>query len=587
MKKHKSSPDFYSAQRRQWKKSLIIFGAVLLFYFLATGIVLFALILIVGFFIDPFLFFAREKISFFILLTAGLSLMIASVHFYDARKFGASFIRNRLGATEPDTNDRYHKMFLNTLEEMRIASGLSKVKPFVLATGAVNSLAVMEENNTPSILVSEGLLADFTRDELQACIAHELAHIRRGDTFYITLVCSLANFFERLREAAEPDRSSFSLSTFSQQQSEGGSHPFIYISLVISSLLMHLLSTMISRERELLADATAVELTRNPRALARAIYKAHIKNSFIGDFNLTYSPLFIVPPYSKSGESDSFLSRLFNSHPPLGKRLRRLADMASTSLASIFQEAGEIRKRREKARKITLSPKEKDRPSAPEPILPEENRTEKPNRIWLTRPSKGKWEGPFSLEELLVLPFFSPALIVKNVQEDISAPAGDFPHVLKAMEIMLQKKTINASLLNKCPRCSLILQETYYEGVPVKFCSRCGGKLVDSFLMNRIITRREIAFSKYIMQKALEFEKEFMNNPIKIRKSLIEKSKPVHCPSCGWKMVIRPYTYHYLIPVDKCLYCQKIWFDTDEMEILQCLIERKRFPKGTPPTQEK
>jgi Zn-dependent protease with chaperone function len=53
--------------------------------------------------------------------------------------------------------------------------------------------------------VTEGLLADCTRDELQAAAAHELAHIVRGDGFYVTLVCSLGNFLERIQAALEPE----------------------------------------------------------------------------------------------------------------------------------------------------------------------------------------------------------------------------------------------------------------------------------------------------------------------------------------------------------------------------------------------
>ncbi|MEA2005432.1 MAG: hypothetical protein U9O50_04135 [Acidobacteriota bacterium] len=52
--------------------------------------------------------------------------------------------------------------------------------------------------------------------------------------------------------------------------------------------------------------------------------------------------------------------------------------------------------------------------------------------------------------------------------------------------------------------------------------------------------------------------------------------------NCGAKMLPRPYTYYYVIPVNKCLSCQKIWFDTDEMEILQFLIEEKLKSPSTP-----
>ena len=179
----------------------------------------------------------------------------------------------------PESGDRYHKRFINTLDEIRIASGLPKVKAFIIPAFAINSMALIEADKTPCILVTEGLLAEFTRDELQAVIAHELAHITRGDTFYITLICSLANVFERLRQAVEPEKPSQGHP--GRTQDTGGGIPLLYFAATISALIMHLLSTLISRQREILADAAAVEISRNPAALAKAIYKAHIKNSFM------------------------------------------------------------------------------------------------------------------------------------------------------------------------------------------------------------------------------------------------------------------------------------------------------------------
>jgi Zn-finger nucleic acid-binding protein len=50
-------------------------------------------------------------------------------------------------------------------------------------------------------------------------------------------------------------------------------------------------------------------------------------------------------------------------------------------------------------------------------------------------------------------------------------------------------------------------------------------------------------------------------------------TEEIPCPACGYRMVPRPYSYQYFVPVDKCLSCSKIWFDADELEILQILIE--------------
>ena len=282
MKDAKFSKDFYEIQKQQWRKSLFVFLVLILFYLLAVSFVIFVFTAIIGLFLREKPLSSPDTLFALFYASIVISLIIATFHYFDAKKHGAKFIRKRLQAKQPDLSDRYHKQFANTLDEMRIAGGLPRVHPYILPTFAINSMALSESDGTPSVLVTEGLIAEFTRDELQAVIAHELAHVVRGDTYYITLVCSLVNFFERLREAVEPEK--YPQPSSYPGQVRGGA-PLVYLALTISTLIMHVLSTLVSRQREILADAAAVEFSRNPKALARAIYKAHLKNSFVGDFN--------------------------------------------------------------------------------------------------------------------------------------------------------------------------------------------------------------------------------------------------------------------------------------------------------------
>ena len=66
-----------------------------------------------------------------------------------------------------------------------------------------------------------------------------------------------------------------------------------------------------------------------------------------------------------------------------------------------------------------------------------------------------------------------------------------------------------------------------------------------------------------------------MLNPILTKKIDVDKIQKIFCPDCGSRMLPRPYSYHYVVPVDKCLSCNKTWFDADELEILQILIEQR------------
>jgi len=568
--KHTKRPDFYEAQRQQWKKSLFLLFVLFVFYFCAIGFITFVFLLSFGVFFAETLFPSSKTLMTIFPILVFIAVLIAAFHFYDAKMFGAKFIRKRMQAEFPDFTDRYHKKFANIVDEIRLATGLPKVTPYVIPSFAINSMALMEANNTPSILVTEGLLAEFTRDELQAVVAHELAHVLRGDTFYITLVCSLANFFERLRYAAEPEAET--AGSPGQQQSGGAAVP-LFVALTISSFIMHLLSTLISRQREVLADAAAVEFSRNPRALARAIYKAQLKNSFVGDFNLTYSPLFIVPPRSK-GDYESFFGRAFNSHPPLMRRIKLLADMIPTQPAKIIEEVWEIQKNREDARDVLLAQEERRKADAT-PLTGQRDTPPEESKFWSIKNSTGMWLGPYSLEELLFLPFFTPLIPVKNLQEGVVAQAREFPQIREARLRILKKKPLDPTRYNQCPRCRIALKETFYEGVSVKVCPQCQGKLIDAALVDRIVARKEIAFSEKLVKKARAFRDEYMLNPTQTKKINPDVSPKIHCPNCGSQMLLRAYNYYYVIPVDKCLSCHKVWFDSDEMEVLQILIEHR------------
>jgi ribosomal protein S27AE len=115
--------------------------------------------------------------------------------------------------------------------------------------------------------------------------------------------------------------------------------------------------------------------------------------------------------------------------------------------------------------------------------------------IWSIRDGKGNWQGPLTLEEVIVLPYFSLRIWMRNLQENVQAPAREFPQLQLALRSLYQKKHINPRRRNKCPRCRVELRDSFYEGVSVKACPECGGKLVDAALTDRIVARREVDFS--------------------------------------------------------------------------------------------
>ena len=563
------APDFYEVQARQRRKSLVVFAVLVLFYFAAIGLAALAVLLTVGLFAAVGGLLAGRFVVRLLLFDLILSALLAFFHFRDARRFGARFILDRLQAAPPDPADLYHARFRDTLEEIRIAAGAPRVAAYVLPASAVNSMGLIEADGTPAVAVTEGLLAEATRDELQAVAAHELAHILRGDALYVTLVCSLANVFERMRDALEPEAADVRTGAAMPGRRGGGSGaPLVYLVVTLTSIVMRLLGTLVSRERELLADAAAVEFGRDPAALASVIYKAHVRNSFVGDFSASYAPLFIVSPDSRAVR-EGWPGRLFNTHPPVMRRVAALAAMAALGPEDIVRRVLEGAKEREKARTV-LKASAGTEGAAAAPEGPPEAA-----RVWQVRGPSGAWEAPMTALEMVSLPWFTGMLATRNTQEKVEAKAREFPQVRGAMRGRAGKGGATTGE-NRCPRCRVPLADVFYEGVAVKACPRCGGRLVGMSLMDRIIARKEMAFSADLARKAEEFKARFLAQPVLTKRiSETPSTEPLPCPECGRPLRPRPYSYAFFLPVDKCLACHRIWFDADELEILQLLVENR------------
>lgn len=555
--------NFFTLQREQRRKSLLLviplFACYYLgFLFLSAVALLFLSLFSMG----------ALQVRFsgtFLAVNFFLAALIAWIHYYDARRHGAAFIRTRLEARPPDPGDRYHRQLANLVEEMRLAAGLPRVECYVLSSFAINSAALSEADGSPSILISEGMLAECTREELQAAVAHELAHILRGDIFYVTLVCSLANLFERIRIHLEPQDSPGGHRGATENQSPGA---LFAVAAALPETALRLLSMGLSRQRELLADATAVELSRNPMALAQVVYKAHVQRSFIGDFSSTYAPLFIVPPESEGiPEREGFITRLFRSHPPVMRRVDRLAELAGKCRAQVIERIWQQRAEREKAR-VSIDAK----PPGSEPA---ENLFCRDGAVWEILGPDGQWLGPYPLRQLLLLPGFVPGAAIRNRESKQEGPARSFPRIAKALGSTGQAAASAHPGQGKCPRCNTPLSERHYEGVSIETCPRCRGRLVEAGSVARIVARKEVRFSEAILQEARRRRSQFLRSGQK-RTGETTAKESLSCPRCGSKMLPRPYSYNYFVPVEKCLSCRRIWFDTDELEILQAMIEEAR-----------
>ena len=180
-----------------------------------------------------------------------------------------------LEATTPE-----EKTFVNVVEEMAIASGLPRPAVWIVPDKDPNAFATGTDEQHSHVAVTEGLLTTLNRDELQAVVAHEMAHIRNHDVKLMTLLAALVGVLALIADGT------WRVLWFGGGRGrrgggggkKGGGAPLVaillvlwVISVMLAPVVSRLLALGVSRKREFLADATAAQFTRNPAALASAL----------------------------------------------------------------------------------------------------------------------------------------------------------------------------------------------------------------------------------------------------------------------------------------------------------------------------
>jgi heat shock protein HtpX len=201
---------------------------------------------------------------------------------------------------------------------------------YVLDESSPNALATGRDPQHASIAVTRGLLERLDREELQGVIAHEMSHIRNYDIRFETLVGILvgmialvADFFLRWSFWGGMGRRRGGGNSGGDQAQA----IFMVVALVLAilaPLAAYAVQFAVSRRREYLADASAVELTRNPLGLARALNSIGGDTTKMRRANRATAHLYIANPLKKARE----VSGVFDTHPPLGERIKVLLAMA-------------------------------------------------------------------------------------------------------------------------------------------------------------------------------------------------------------------------------------------------------------------
>jgi heat shock protein HtpX len=237
------------------------------------------------------------------------------------------------------------RQLVNVVEEMAIAAGLPKPRIHVIPDVDPNALATGLDPAGSHIAVTEGLLALCTRDELQAVVGHEMAHIRNLDTRLLTLLAGLVGAVALVSDGVgRMLRGGVRMSGAGRPRGGGGAggasdkkgNPLVLILLVLwivswvlAPLIVRLLALGVGRQREYLADATCAQLTRNPMALATALEKIEHAHAPTSAIKKGTAHLCIADPLGRRVTArEGRLADFLGTHPPMSIRVARLKAMA-------------------------------------------------------------------------------------------------------------------------------------------------------------------------------------------------------------------------------------------------------------------
>lgn len=263
------------------------------------------------------------QLPLFGIFFAGITYLVAGFEYMQFRLYGGSYVAESVGAhlVDPQTRNFQEKQLLNIVQEISIASSLPMPPVYIMELGQINAFAAGLNPQDSAITVTRGSLQTLNRDELQGVIAHEFGHIYNGDMkISMRLAAMVMGFFFILYIAMRL----LQFSSYRRSDDDRKGNPVVIAALILmvagafTWLFGSILKAAVSREREYLADASAVQFTRNPDGIANALRKIarESNDNEMPKSGMAFSHLYI--------DDRGGISSLFATHPPLDKRIEAI-----------------------------------------------------------------------------------------------------------------------------------------------------------------------------------------------------------------------------------------------------------------------
>ena len=240
-----------------------------------------------------------------------IAIVYAVIQYYAS----SSIAMAMTGAREIQKKD--NPRLYNIVDNLAITTGLPMPKVYIIDDPAPNAFATGRDPKHASVAATTGLLDIMNDNEVTAVMAHEMSHVKNYDIRVSMIVFGLVCVIGLISDLA------FRMMFYGSRKRDDEGSPVGYFLILIVGLLSPIVAAIaqmaVSRQREYLADASAVNITRYPEGMINALKKLQSHSQPMKSQNIATEAMYINNPLRKG-----FFSNLFSSHPPIEKRIERL-----------------------------------------------------------------------------------------------------------------------------------------------------------------------------------------------------------------------------------------------------------------------
>ena len=242
--------------------------------------------------------------------------IVVSIVYAAIQYFAAGSLAVMMTGAESITKKDNPRLY-NIVENLSITTGLPMPKVYIINDKAPNAFATGRDPQHAVVAATTGLLDIMDDKELTAVMAHEMSHVKNYDIRVSMIVFGLVSMVGLISDIA------FRMVFYGDRRRNNEGSPVGYVLIIVAAVLSPVLAAVaqmaVSRQREYLADASAVNITRYPEGMIAALKKLQAHSQPMKSQNTAAAPMYINDPLRKG-----FFNNLFSTHPPIEKRIERL-----------------------------------------------------------------------------------------------------------------------------------------------------------------------------------------------------------------------------------------------------------------------